>query len=60
MPQCTGGVILKMGEPFVDAVAELDGMLEISVKTDYPMKIIEKSETAVISIIVAPRVDGNE
>lgn len=54
---CKGGTKVKFGEPLIDATKQLDGNLEISVKTDYPTKVMEKSETSVISFIIAPRVD---
>jgi hypothetical protein len=52
-----GGVEVGFGEPFMDVITNLDGNLEISVKSDYPAKIIEKTEDSIISIIVAPRVE---
>jgi len=60
VPQCSGGVTVKMGAPFVDAVAELDGTIEFSIKTDYPIKMIEKNEWSIITLIVAPRVSNEE
>jgi len=57
-PTCKGGVTVTFGQPFMNAVANLDGMLELSVKNDYPVKIMEKLETSVITLIVAPRIDG--
>lgn len=57
---CKGGVDVKLGEPFLDASSKLKGDLEISVRTDYPVKIMEKTETSVITMIVAPRVDNEE
>jgi len=58
-PTCKGGVTVKFGLPFVNAVKNLDGMLELSVRDDYPIKVMEKLETSIITLIVAPRV-GNE
>jgi hypothetical protein len=59
-PSCKGGVKVSMGEPFIDAISNLDGVLEVSIKSDYPAKIMEKTETSVITIIVAPRVGEEE
>lgn len=58
-PSCKGGAKVNMGEPFIDVITNLDGMLEVNIKSDYPAKIMEKTETSVITIIVAPRV-GDE
>lgn len=57
---CKGGVDVKFGQPFIDATNELDGVLQISVRTDYPCKVIEKLENSTISIIIAPRVVTEE
>jgi len=54
---CKGGVKVDFGDPFIDATKNLDGNLEISLKTSYPAKVMEKTETSVITIIVAPRVE---
>lgn len=59
-PTCKGGVIVKMGEPFIDVITNLDGNLELSMKTSYPIKIMEKTENSRVTIIVAPRVEDEE
>lgn len=59
-PMCKGGVKVNFGEPFISAVDALDGVLQISVGSNYPCKIIEKLENSVVSIIVAPRVEEEE
>lgn len=59
-PMCKGGQKTKFGLPLIEGTINLDGQLEMSVGTDYPMKILEKTETSVITIIVAPRVSDNE
>ena len=56
-PTCKGGTKVKFGQPLIDAATVLDGNLEFSVKNDYPAKIMEKTETSVITLIVAPRVE---
>lgn len=56
-PTCKGGITVKMGEPFIDVVTNLDGNLELSMKNDYPIKIMEKTENSIVTIIVAPRVE---
>ena len=45
---------------FIDCVTELDGTLQISVASNYPAKIMEKTDKSVITIIVAPRVENEE
>jgi len=57
---CKGGVKVKMGEPFIESIANLDSNLELNVKTDFPIKVVEKTDISVISIIVAPRIDDNK
>jgi len=56
---CTPGVKVKFGSPLIEAVANMDSPVEISVKSDHPAKIIEKTETSVVTVIVAPRVDDD-
>ncbi len=55
-PTCKGGAVVTFGEPLIESTINLDGTLEISVATDYPAKITEKTDTSVITIIAAPRV----
>lgn len=56
-PTCKGGESSTYGEPFIDATMNLDGTLDVSMSSNYPIKVREKLETSVISIIIAPRVD---
>lgn len=51
-----GGVTVKFGAPFIDAIKRLEEDLEIKVATDYPCLIIEETDMSKIEIIVAPRV----
>lgn len=53
---CKGDVSVEFGQPLIDTIAKLDGDLDISVKTNYPMKITERTEDSVVTIIVAPRI----
>jgi hypothetical protein len=55
-PSCKEGTVVKFGKPFIDCVKNLEGMLQISIGTDYPCKILEQTDESVISIIVAPLV----
>lgn len=54
---CKGGTEVDFGTPFVNVVNNLDGTLDFSIKSNYPAKIMEKTETSVITIIVAPRIE---
>jgi len=56
-PQCKEGSKVNFGPPFFDAISTLTGNLEISVKSQYPAKIREATETSIITYIVAPRMD---
>jgi len=55
-----GGVETSYGEPLIDCVTNLTGTLEFSVKTNYPAKVMEKTDISVVTIIVAPRVEGSD
>jgi len=57
---CKGGVSVKYGEPLIEATMKLDGNLEINVKSNYPAKIMEKTENSTVTVIVAPRVEDEE
>jgi hypothetical protein len=59
-PTCKGGVKVDYGQPFIDCTSELDGPLQISVASNYPCKVIERLETSVVTIIIAPRVESEE
>ena len=59
-PTCKGGEVVKFGEPFINATTKLDGELTLSIKKDYPAKIMETTPESVITIIVAPRIEGED
>ena len=59
-PTCKGNVKVDFGQPLIDVVSELDGVLQFSVATNYPCKVIEKLEKSVVTIIVAPRIEDAE
>jgi hypothetical protein len=59
-PMCKGGVKVDYGQPFIDCTSELDGVLQISVSSNYPCKVIEKLEKSVITLIIAPRIEDAE
>jgi hypothetical protein len=55
------GTSAKFGEPLIDAISYLKGMLTFHVRKDFPAKIEEKDELYEISIIAAPMVvDEND
>jgi len=56
-PTVKEGVSVSLGEPFMNAVNNLDGEIQLSIKSDYPIKIMEKTESSIITLIVAPRVE---
>lgn len=56
-PTCKGGTVVKFGEPLLEATKNFTGSLEFSVKTNYPAKVMEKTDKSVITVIVAPRVE---
>jgi hypothetical protein len=53
---CKGGANSSFGQPLIDATQKLSGPVEISIAVNYPIKIMEKEEFSVVSVIVAPRV----
>lgn len=59
-PTLKGGTKVEMGNPLIDATNGLDEILDISVKSSYPMKIQEKTDNSVITIIIAPRMDEDK
>jgi len=52
-----GGVEGLFGQPFVNAIKSLNGKLEMNVKNNFPLKLLEKTEDSVITIIVAPTME---
>lgn len=59
-PTCTPGTKVVFGEPFIDSIENLDSNLDISIKENYPAKIRENTDTGVVTVIVAPRVEDDE
>jgi len=55
-----GGTKTSFGEPLIDCISNLDGTLEFNIKTNYPAKIMEKTDNSIVTIIVAPRVEGSD
>jgi len=56
-PSCKGEAKSSFGEALLESVSALDGNLEISMGDNYPIKIMEKKDESVITIIVAPFVE---
>jgi hypothetical protein len=44
--------------PFVDSVAALTEDILLSVKNNFPCKIMEKSEGCVVTLIIAPMIES--
>ena len=57
--EAKGGVTAKFGAHFINAVIGLTSDVTLSLKTDYPIKLVEITEESIISIVTAP-VSGNE
>jgi hypothetical protein len=57
IPEVKGGVIVTFGQPFVDNVGALTDDLLLHLKAQYPIKIFEKTDDSVITIIAAPRMN---
>ena len=56
-PTCKGGVKVQFGKPFIDSLINFDGTLKISVASNYPARVMEKLETSIVTMIVAPLVE---
>ena len=51
---------VSVGQPFVDAIANLTDDYEMSIKTEYPILIEEVSENSQVRIIIAPMVQEED
>ncbi len=51
----TGGTVVAFGVPFINAVKNLKKEVNLSLKSQFPVKIVEKTDDSVISLIIAPR-----
>jgi len=56
--EAQGGVTAKFGAPFIDVVKALTDNILLSMKTDFPIKILEKTDVSTIVIITAPRIEN--
>jgi hypothetical protein len=52
--EAKGGVDVSFGQPFINAVKSLTGKLELNLKSNFPVKILEKTEHSVVNLIVSP------
>jgi hypothetical protein len=50
--------ISQFGDVFVDSTTALDGDLQIFLKSDYPIKIVEDTDISHIEVIASPIVEG--
>ena len=49
-----GGVDVVFGTPFINAMSHLTGKVELNLKKDFPVLIVEKTEDSIVKIIVTP------
>lgn len=54
--EAKGGVEVSFGSPFINAFMQLTGKVELNLKNNFPIKILEKTENSVINFIVAPTI----
>jgi hypothetical protein len=57
---CVGGTTVKLGESFPQIIKNISGVVEFSLSTDYPIKILEKTEEMTATYIIAPRIKPAE
>lgn len=57
--EAKGGITATFGTPFINAVCNLTGDIVLNLKTNFPCKILEKTEISVISILVSPKIKTN-
>jgi len=57
--EAKGGITAKFGSHFINAVVGLTSDITLSLKSDYPIKMVEITEESIINIVTAP-VTGNE
>ena len=56
--EAKGGVNTSFGLPLTNALRALTGELQLNLKSQYPLRVVEKTEDSIISIIVAPRIEN--
>lgn len=56
VPEANGGVVTSMGDVFKNSIEALTHDCVFSMKTNFPIKILEKTEDSVINLVVAPTV----
>lgn len=52
--EAKGGADVTFGKPFVNAIANLTNKIEMNIKSNFPTKILERTEVSVISLIISP------
>lgn len=55
---CKAGTTVGFGSPLVNAVSNLTDEIKLSLKTNFPIRIVETTANSVITIMVAPRVEN--
>lgn len=53
------GIRVKFGEPLPNAIANIEGDVEVSLKSNFPIKVFEKTDVSEMTVVVAPRVDDD-
>lgn len=59
-PEAKGGVVIKLGSYFIDAVLGLTDELLMSIKSNYPIKMLEQTEKSTVVIVTAPLIYNND
>lgn len=58
IPEIREEIKVKFGEPFREVIGVLDGTVTVSLKSNYPAKILVKTEMMAHTFIIAPMVDN--
>lgn len=56
-PVVKAGIEVKFGSALIDATSNLDGILEVGIKTNFPATFVEKKDLSTVSLIVSPLVE---
>lgn len=54
--EAKGGVEVTFGDPLVNVVSALTSKLQVSMKSNFPIKIMEKTDDSIITIICSPKI----
>lgn len=60
-PNITEEIKIELGKQFIDAVSSLGGFMELHLeKSDWPVKLVKKTEFSTITALIAPYVSTEE